>query len=142
MVSLIHIYQSYIECLNTRDWDGLRKYVHDDVCYNGDTIGFDRYSEMLKKNFDDIPDLYFNIHLVFCDSSHVASRIRFDCTPAGTFMGVPVNGTRVTFYENVIYNFKDEKIAQVWSVIDKAAIEASLANENIPAPRLDEFHTS
>ncbi|WP_336605525.1 ester cyclase [Chromohalobacter canadensis] len=28
------------------------------------------------------------------------------------------------FAENVFYEFRDEKIVQVWSVIDKAAIEA------------------
>ena len=30
------------------------------------------------------------------------------------------------FAENVFYQFRDERIAEVWSVIDKAAIEAQL----------------
>jgi predicted ester cyclase len=33
----------------------------------------------------------------------------------------------VSFAENVFYKFKLSKIASVWSVIDKAAIEAQLA---------------
>jgi predicted ester cyclase len=33
----------------------------------------------------------------------------------------------VAFSENVFYTFVDGKIAQVWSVIDKAAIERQLA---------------
>jgi predicted ester cyclase len=37
-----------------------------------------------------------------------------------------VNGKRVNFAENVFYQFRDERIAEVWSVIDKAAIEAQL----------------
>jgi len=32
----------------------------------------------------------------------------------------------VTFAENVIYEFRGEKIVEVWAVIDKAAIEAQL----------------
>jgi predicted ester cyclase len=32
----------------------------------------------------------------------------------------------VSFVENVFYEFRNGKIAQVWSVIDKAAIEAQL----------------
>jgi predicted ester cyclase len=32
----------------------------------------------------------------------------------------------VSFAENVFYEFKRAKIAAVWSVIDKAAIEAQL----------------
>jgi len=37
-----------------------------------------------------------------------------------------VNGRRVVFTENVFYRFRDERIAEVLSVIDKAAIEAQL----------------
>jgi predicted ester cyclase len=37
-----------------------------------------------------------------------------------------VNARRVTFAENVFYQFRDERITEVWSVIDKGAIEAQL----------------
>jgi predicted ester cyclase len=42
------------------------------------------------------------------------------------FIGLAVNGGRVCFAENVFCEFRDGKILQVWSVIDKAAIEAQL----------------
>ena len=63
--------------------------------------------------------------LIF-DPPYIASRIGFDCTPKGKFFGLHVNGKRVSFTENVIYEFRSEKIVQVWLVIDKAAIEAQL----------------
>jgi predicted ester cyclase len=56
----------------------------------------------------------------------LAVRLAFDCTPVGSFLGLPVYGNRVTFAENAIYAFKNEKIREVWSVIDKEAIEAQL----------------
>jgi predicted ester cyclase len=37
-----------------------------------------------------------------------------------------VNGKKVRFTENVFYQWRDGKIEQVWSVIDKAAVEAQL----------------
>jgi predicted ester cyclase len=37
-----------------------------------------------------------------------------------------VNGRKVSFTENVFYEFRNGKIVQVWSVIDKAAIEGQL----------------
>jgi predicted ester cyclase len=40
--------------------------------------------------------------------------------------GLPVNGKRVSFTENVFYRFTSEKIEMVWSVIDQAAIKAQL----------------
>ena len=123
---LCDIYRDYIACLNKQDWLKLEKFVHDDVYYNGRRIGISGYREMLEKDFHEIPDLYFDIQLLISDPPHVASRLGFDCTPKGKFLGLHVNGKRVSFTENVFYEFRREKIEQVWSVIDKAAIEAQL----------------
>jgi predicted ester cyclase len=81
---------------------------------------------MLERDFYEIPDLYFNIQLLTSDPPYIASRLRFDCTPRGKFLGLHVNGKRVSFTENVFYEFRGEQIEKVWSVMDKAAIEAQL----------------
>ena len=119
-------YRSYIACLNEQDWANLRNFVHDEVRYNGKHIGILGYREMLEGDFRAIPDLFFDIQLLICEPPHVASRLQFDCTPKGELFGLPVNGRRVQFAENVFYGFLDGKIENVWSVIDKAAIEAQL----------------
>ena len=49
-----------------------------------------------------------------------------DVAPPADFLGLAVNGRRVQFTENVFYEFDDSRIRQVWSVIDKVAIEAQL----------------
>jgi predicted ester cyclase len=118
---LSNIYRGYIACLNQQDWPKLEKFVHDEVYYNGQRIGMLGYREMLEKDFYEIPDLYFDIQLPY-----IASRLKFDCTPKGKFLGLQVDGKRVSFSENVFYEFRGEKIWQVWSVIDKPAIEAQL----------------
>jgi predicted ester cyclase len=123
---LSEICRDYIVCLNKQDWPKLEQFVQDDVCYSGRRIGLSGYREMLERDFSEIPDLYFNIHLLISDPPYIASRLGFDCTPKGMFLGLPVNGKRVSFTENVFYEFRSEKIYQVWSVIDKAAIEAQL----------------
>ena len=123
---LANIYRNYIACLNRQDWPKLDQFVDDDVHYNGELIGISGYRQMLEKDFSEIPDLHFNIQLLMSDPSYVASRLNFDCTPKGKFLGLDVNGKRVSFAENVFYEFRAEKIWRVWSVIDKAAIEAQL----------------
>ncbi|MET0530727.1 MAG: ester cyclase [Microvirga sp.] len=123
---LFDVYRDYIACLNEQDCPKLEQFVHAEVCYNGQRIGVRGYREMLAKDFLEIPDLSFNIQLLIVDPPYVASRLEFDCTPTGKFLGLPVNGTRVSFTENVFYQFQGEKIWQVWSIIDKAAIEAQL----------------
>ena len=80
---------------------------------------------MLEKNFEEIPDLYFKVDVLVSDPPTIASRLRFDCTPKGELFGLPVNGRAISLKENVF--LRDDKIELVWSIIDKAAIEAQLA---------------
>jgi len=81
---------------------------------------------MLRKDFENIPDLLFHLELLITDAPNVACRLAFDCTPQAEFLGLRINGRRVSFKENVFYEFRDGKIANVWSVIDKAALEKQL----------------
>jgi predicted ester cyclase len=124
--ALADLYRGYIACLNRQDWPNLHRFVADDARHNGHPFGLAGYRAMLERDFEAIPDLQFNIELMICDPPHVASRLRFDCRPKGLFLDLPVNGSRVNFSENVFYQFRSERIAEVWSVIDKAAIEAQL----------------
>ena len=123
---LADAYRGYIACLNAQDWPNLGRFVGDEAHYNDKRVGLAGYREMLEGDFLAIPDLYFDIALLVCEPPFIASRLRFDCTPKGELFGLPVNGRRVAFTENVFYEFRDRRIANVWSVIDKAAIEAQL----------------
>jgi predicted ester cyclase len=123
---LSEIYRGYIACLNQQDWSNLGRFVDENVSRNGQQIGLSGYCEMLERDFREIPDLHFNIQLLVSDPPYLASRLFFDCTPKGKFLGLPVNGKKVSFTENVFYEFRGEKIVRVWSVLDKAAIEAQL----------------
>jgi len=123
---LSDVYRDYIACLNKQDWPKLGQFVHEEVIHNGKCIGILGYREMLEKDFYEIPDLHFDIQLLICDPPYIAIRLKFDCTPKGQFLGLDVNGTTVSFSENVIYEFRSEKIVRVWSVVDKAAIEIQL----------------
>ncbi|MGV1836742.1 ester cyclase [Rhizobium rhizogenes] len=123
---LSDIYRGYIACLNAQDWARLGQFVDDDVSHNDQNVGISGYRQMLERDFSEIPDLRFAIQLLISDPPHIASRLEFDCRPKGTFLGLPVNGKRVSFTENVFYEFRSEKIWRVWSIVDKAAIEAQL----------------
>lgn len=123
---LQQIYRGYIACLNRQDWPLLGQFVADDVMYNDKRIGLPGYRDMLEKDFHEVPDLYFEIQLLVSEPPVIASRLRFDCTPRRTFLGLPVDGKKVSFTENVFYEFRGGKIQQVWSIIDMAAIASQL----------------
>ena len=124
--SVPDLYRAYIDCLNKQDWALLGRYVDDQVEHNGRLLKLSGYRDMLVKDFEDISDLRFNIQLLVCEPPRVAARLAFNCSPRGTFLGMKINGRTVSFTENVFYEFKESKIASVWSVIDKSAIEAQL----------------
>lgn len=116
------LYRDYIDCLNRQDWDRLCQFVDEVVHYNGRFVGLSGYRNMLEEDFRAIPDLFFKVELLIADEAHIASRLYFDCTPHGVLFGLPVNGKRVKFVENVFYEYSDGKISKVWSLIDKEAI--------------------
>src|SRR5688572_14262916 len=126
MSQLLNVYRAYLNCLNDQSWNDLGKFVSGRVRHNSREIGLAGYRLMLEQNYQEIPDLSFKSELVIVNDSYVACRLQFNCTPIGSFLGVPVNGRRVRFAENVFYEFEDGKIKEVWSVIDKVAIERQL----------------
>ncbi|MBP2488246.1 putative ester cyclase [Rhizobium leguminosarum] len=129
---LAEIYRGYIACLNRQDWPDLGQFVGDDAVHNGRRLGLSGYVAMLERDFDEIPDLYFKVLILLGDPPYIACRLGFDCRPKAKFLGLDVNGRRVAFSENVIYEFRDGKIVEVWSVIDQVAIEAQLRGGQRP----------
>jgi predicted ester cyclase len=123
---LTDLYRAYIDCLNRQDWDELGQYVDDEVEHNGRPLKLSGYRDMLVQDFQDIPDLRFNIQLLLSSPPFVAARLAFRCSPKDKFLGLNVDGRTLSFAENVFYEFRVSRIASVWSVIDKAAIEAQL----------------
>jgi predicted ester cyclase len=119
-------YLAYIACLNRQDWRHLGDYVGDSVQRNGEALGLTGYRTMLEGDFAAIPDLFFKIDFIVSEPPTVGARLLFDCTPKAELFGLPVNGRRVSFTENVFYRFTNGKIETVWSVIDQAAIKAQL----------------
>ncbi len=124
------IYRAYIACLNAQDWVRLGEFVAEDAIHNGRPLGLAGYRAMLEQDFRDIPDLVFTIDLLTSDPPLIASRLLFDCRPKGEFLGLPVNGRRISFAENVFYRFDAGRIVEVWSVLDKAAIERQLEEQS------------
>lgn len=123
--NLADIYNDYIACLNAQDWENLGLFVHQEVVHNARRLGLHGYQSMLEANYRDIPDLRFEVEFLVIDPPKLAARLAFNCTPVGEFLGL-AKGARIAFTENVFYAFEDGRIREVWSIIDKEAIEAQL----------------
>jgi predicted ester cyclase len=91
-----------------------------------EAVGLVGYRKMLEGDFAAIPDLLFKIDFIVSEPPHIGARLLFDCTPKAGLFGLHVDGRRISFTENVFYRLTNGKIETVWSVIDRAAIEAKL----------------
>jgi predicted ester cyclase len=103
--------RQYIACLNGRYLSGLSRVVTNDVVHNEIQLGMADYRQMLEKNFKEIPDLVFNIQLLVAENSHIACRLEFNCTPVSSFLGLAIEGKKISFTENVFYLFRGERSA-------------------------------
>jgi Predicted ester cyclase len=119
-------YRSYIDCLNRQDWTALGDFVHPEVVRNEERLGLEGYRLLLEGDVRAIPDLRFTIDLLVADPPLIAARLLFDCTPTGILFGLPVHGRRVRFSEAAFYRLEAQRIVEVRSLIDTAAIAAQL----------------
>lgn len=123
-------YSAYIAALNERRLEDLGQFVHDHLTYNGEPWTLAQYQERLADDLARIPDLHYDVQTLIAGPDEVASRIWFDCHPQGEFLGIPVNGRRVTFAEHVFYRFRSDpqgpRIAEVRSLIDTESIREQL----------------
>jgi len=122
-------YRAYLDVLNERRLDDLVHYVQDEVSYNGETMTRRQYQDLIAADIAAIPDLIFDAHIIVASDDQLACRLVFDCIPQHEFLGFSPNGERLCFAEHVFYHFRDGRIAAVWSLIDRPAIEAQLRTD-------------
>ena len=119
-------YRAYLAALDERRLDDLVDHVDDELTYNGEPMTRRQYRDMIAGDIAAIPDLVFDAHIVVAAGDRVACRLVFACTPQREFLGFTPNGERLAFAEHVFYRFRQDRIVEVWSLIDRAAIDAQL----------------
>jgi predicted ester cyclase len=125
-VSLATRYLAYLDALNDRRFSDLDEFVQDELTYNDEVLTRQEYADMIAADTRAVPDLRFEVRLLLTNDDVVACRLWFDCTPTGMFFGLAPTGRRISFCEHVFYRFRDGRIAQVWSLIDRDAVATQL----------------
>ena len=126
MADIEERYRAYLTCLNERRFADLGEFAHDPVVHNDRTLAVAEFRDLLERDATEIPDLRYAIERLVVQDDQVACRIRFDCTPARPFRGIPPTGKSISFAEHVFYRYEDGKIAEIWSLVDTDAIREQL----------------
>lgn len=116
---LAAIYREYFDCINSRtmvhNW---HKYVHEQVTFNGTVLTLDEYRQQVESVITAFPDLAAELHTLVADegSQRVAVQLEFSGTMVKSFAGAEATGSLTRFAEHCTYEFRDGKVARVWSV--------------------------
>jgi steroid delta-isomerase-like uncharacterized protein len=121
-------YRAYLTVLNRRRFDDLDQFVHDELTYHDKPMTRRQYRDMIAGDVAASPDLVFDVGMLVVAGDQVACRLMVNCTPEHEFLGYAPSGKRIAFTEHVFYRFRDGRIANVQSLIDREAIEQQLAN--------------
>ena len=125
-MSLEETYLTYIAALNAEDYAALDAFVAPDVVYNGETMGREAYVDQIRRSHAALEGLVYRVDRLVATDEDVAARLVFDVLPVAPFFGVAPTGRRAVFAEHVFYRFETGRIAEVSSLIDRAAYAAQL----------------
>lgn len=123
-------YDAFVAICNARDFSQLPDFVSPDFTVNSHAVGLENFTKFLTNLVVQIPDLKYDPLMVVSDNAArtLAVRFVFECTPSGEYMGLPINGRKVSWEEHIFYKFDEEgeRIKDCFLVYDKGAVERQL----------------
>ena len=126
-------YPSYNqEVWNAHDPDALGKYVAPDARVHSMTPGslsgegLDFLEDRARSLFNAFPDVRVQIESCIRDGDFLAARVTLEGTQRAGFAGIPATGKRMKVYDFAMYRIIDDKITDVWSLIDVQAMRDQL----------------
>lgn len=110
----------------------LHKFVHPQVVSNGVSMTVDKYRHSIEEGIAAVPDLFVGAHTVIADNraQRVAARLETTGTPVKDLARVEPKGGQSRFAEHVVYQFRDGKIARLWSIADWTTGRHSLSGSS------------
>jgi len=124
--TLHDFYQRYVAALNERNFDVVATLIPDEVMVNGQPNKREDVLAALKWLTDVVPDYKWHIEDLFIDGERIAVRLHDTGTPAKTFFGAEPTGGAIGFTEFASYRVRGGQFAEMWYLLDTAAIVEQL----------------
>jgi steroid delta-isomerase-like uncharacterized protein len=115
-----------VQAQNAREFDVFTSMVtpnfvrHELAHMFGGQRGQKELDDLLQTLFKVMPDFQNKIVDVFATENRGAAHFSITGTHKGEILGVAPTGKKVTFDAITLYRFEDDKIAEVWPLIDVA----------------------
>lgn len=116
--NLEKVYREYIAAILAKDLDKLSSFVSEEVVHNDKRLGLQGYKDLISRNIVET-GVDIEIKRLVADKETVAAILIFTTkTETKGLVGIQLDGVPFSFAENVVYDFKAGKIAQVYSVFE------------------------
>ncbi|MGW5365264.1 ester cyclase [Actinopolymorpha pittospori] len=126
---LRELYRRYVEMANTRDFDGMRELLHDEVILNGTPVASDAIITEFHKHTDAVPDIHWEIQELLVDGGHIAARALDTGTPEQEWNGLAPTGASFSFAEVAFYEVVDGRFKHMWYMMDVDSLRAQLTEQ-------------
>ena len=115
------ILRHQVDEINKGNLEVLSEYHAPDCIYHDNTrllVGADAYKESIARAKAAFPDLYVTINNIIGEDDYLAIRYTQESTFTKKFHNWEPNGKRIKYETQELYQFKDGKIVEVWSIYD------------------------
>ncbi|GAA1752756.1 ester cyclase [Streptomonospora arabica] len=120
-------YRRYVEELNAHTFDGMDRFIHDEVTLNGEPGTRDDVVAVQKADIDAVPDFHWEVQEFLVGGDRAAVRAINTGTPAKEWLGVAPTGASFEIVEYAIYQIREGRFAHMTALHDASGLKRQLA---------------
>lgn len=119
-------YDQYVAELNAHRFDGMDKFIADDVTLNSEPASRDILLAVQRADVEAVPDLHWEVKEWLLDGDRIAIRAINTGTPVKEWLGVEPTGKSFEIVEYAIYQVRDERFVHMTALHDADALRKQL----------------
>ncbi|OJZ65861.1 hypothetical protein BRW65_27455 [Mycobacterium paraffinicum] len=116
------LYNSYLEYCNEHDFDSMASFYTPTIKVNGVPMDPASVTEQFAPLISAFPDWHWEMRHIVVDEENIVVHFEVTGTHRGTFQGIAATGRGVSISEFTLYRLEDGKFAEVWDLVDMAAL--------------------
>lgn len=116
------LYQSYFECCNAHDLEGMRSFYTSPLRTNDEDRSPNEVTAQFEPLIVGFPDWQWEIRNLTVEGDYLALHFSITGTHQGDFQGIKPTGRQITTSEFTLYHVVDGKFARVWDLLDVSSL--------------------
>lgn len=125
-LDLRDFYDRYITGLNTRDFDIMDRFIHDEVTLNGKPATREDILAVQREEAGSVPDLHWVLTNLIIDGDRLGAQLVNTGTPTKEFVGVRPTGKSFEIVEYAVYQVIDGRFKHMAAIHDAEEVKRQL----------------